>query len=150
MLRNRCWPTIFHTSIAGDADGWCQKWLVWLAPHAPITSKFVFGSRLWYCWKLCWKIDGGPPFSTLLQSEMPTNGAWSGWCDQPLVPRSHQTFRLIPAVKLLKNRCWPTIFHTIIVRDANKWCMKWPVWSTPRAPTTTYIPADSSCEIVEK
>ena len=23
MLRNRCWPIIFHTITAEDADGWC-------------------------------------------------------------------------------------------------------------------------------
>ena len=34
-----------------------------------------------------------------------------------LMPRSHQTFHPVPAVKLLRimlrNRCWPTTFHTI-------------------------------------
>ena len=28
MLRNRCWPTTFHTITVGDADGWCQNWMV--------------------------------------------------------------------------------------------------------------------------
>jgi hypothetical protein len=39
----------------------------------------------------------------------------------PEVSRSHQTFRPVQAVKLLgimlRNRCWPTTFHTITARD---------------------------------
>lgn len=42
-------------------------------------------------------------------------------------PRSHQTLRPISAVRSLgimfKSRCWLIIFHTIIVRDADGWCM---------------------------
>ena len=29
MLRNRCWPTAFHNIIAGNANRWRQKQLVW-------------------------------------------------------------------------------------------------------------------------
>ena len=40
--------------------------------------------------------------------------------------RSHQTFRPVLAVKLLgimlRNRCWPTTFHTITAEDADGWC----------------------------
>ena len=25
VLRNRCWPIIFHTVTSGDVDGWCQN-----------------------------------------------------------------------------------------------------------------------------
>ena len=32
-----------------------------------------------------------PPFSTLLQPEMLMDGVKSGWCDELLMPRSHQT-----------------------------------------------------------
>ena len=43
-----------------------------------------------------------------------------------LMPRSHQTFRPVLAVKLLRimlrNRCWPTTFHTIIPEDVDGWC----------------------------
>jgi hypothetical protein len=52
-----------------------------------------------------------------------------------LMSQSQQTLHLVPATKLLeiilRNKCWPTTFHTITVRDANGWCWKWLVWSTP-------------------
>ena len=55
---------------------------------------------------------------------------------QPHMPRSHQTFRPVLAVKLMgimfKNRWWATGFHTITAEDADEWCQKWPVWSTPQ------------------
>jgi hypothetical protein len=42
-----------------------------------------------------------------------------------LMPRSHQTFHPVLAVKLLgfmlRNRCWPTTFHTITTEDADGW-----------------------------
>ena len=44
-------------------------------------------------------------------------------CDQPLMPRSHQTFRLVLAVKslgiVLRKQCWPTTFHTITTKHAD-------------------------------
>jgi len=53
-----------------------------------------------------------------------------------LMPRSHQTFRLVSIVRLLgimfRFRCWPTTFYTITTGDANGWCCNWPVWSTPQ------------------
>ena len=52
-----------------------------------------------------------------------------------LMPQSHQPFRPVPAVKLLgtmfRNRCWPTTVHTIVVRDADGWCLKWLVCEQP-------------------
>ena len=59
---------------------------------------------------------------------------WLAFCMYPLccclvhvfMPRSHQTFRLVLAVKLmgimLRNRCWPTTLHTITAEDADGWC----------------------------
>ena len=41
LLRSRCWPTTFHTVAAKDADGWCHKWLVRLAPQSHIDSWWV-------------------------------------------------------------------------------------------------------------
>ena len=45
------------------------------------------------------------------------------------MPRSHQTFHPVLAVKLLgimlRSRCWPTSFHTLTAGDANGWCGKW-------------------------
>ena len=38
MLKNRCWPTTFHTITTGDADGWCQKWSVWSALARPLIE----------------------------------------------------------------------------------------------------------------
>ena len=46
-----------------------------------------------------------------------------------LVSQSHQTFHLVPAVKLLgimlRNRCRPTTFHTIATEDADGWSHTW-------------------------
>ena len=58
-------------------------------------------------------------------------------CSKPsLMPRSHQTFRPVPTMKLLgimlRNRCWPTTFHIVIVANVDGWCHKWLVWSTPQ------------------
>jgi hypothetical protein len=36
MLRNRCWPTTFHTTTVGDVDGWCHNWSVWSTPHGAL------------------------------------------------------------------------------------------------------------------
>ena len=47
------------------------------------------------------------------------------------MPRSHQNFRPIPAVKLLgillRSRCWPTTFHTNTAGDTDGGCQNWPV-----------------------
>ena len=57
-----------------------------------------------------------------------------------VIPRSPQTFRPVPAMKLLgimfKYRCWPTTFHTITAGDANGWCYNWLVRSASHAPIT--------------
>jgi hypothetical protein len=46
------------------------------------------------------------------------------------MPWSHQSFHSILAWNcMLKNRCWPIIFHTTTAGDANGWCQNWPVWS---------------------
>ena len=47
-----------------------------VSAQAPITPNFLSGSS--------GEIDVGPPLFTLLKLEMPTDGARSGWCDQPL------------------------------------------------------------------
>ena len=92
------------------------------------------------CWGLCWEIDVHPPLFILLQPKMLMDGAISGRCDQPLMPRWHQIFRLVLTMKLLgimlRNRWWPTTFQSNIVGDVVGWCHKWPVWSTPQAPIT--------------
>ena len=53
---------------------------------------------------------------------MPTDGVRIGLCDEPLMPRSQQSFCPILAVKLLgvmvRNRCRPTTFHTVTTGDA--------------------------------
>ena len=71
--------------------------------------------------------------TTILQPKTPTEGIRSGRCDEPLMPRSHQCFRPVPAMKLmgimLMNRYWPTTFHTIPDRDAGGWCNERRVWS---------------------
>lgn len=38
MLRNRWWPTTFHTILAWDADGWCPNWRVWSAPQSHVPA----------------------------------------------------------------------------------------------------------------
>ena len=47
-------------------------------------TKFSVQFQPWNCWRLCSGIDVGPPPFTLLQPEMPTDGVWTGQCDQPL------------------------------------------------------------------
>ena len=52
-----------------------------------------------------------------------------GFCGLRPRPWWHQTFRPVLAVKLmgiimLRNRCWPINFHTIIVEDVDGWCWK--------------------------
>ena len=65
------------------------------------------------CWALffLFLVEGSPTFFGVL-----------------MMPWSHQTFRLVPAVKLLgirlRIRCWePTTFHDITVGDVNGWCL---------------------------
>lgn len=48
MLRNRWWPTTFHTVTAGDANGWCLNWLVWSAPHKMLDPKTVRYYLVWH------------------------------------------------------------------------------------------------------
>ena len=49
--------------------------------------------------------------------------------DDFLMQQSHQTFCLIATVKLLrimlKNKWWPTTFHTITAEHVDGWCQKW-------------------------
>jgi len=94
-------PTTFHVVTAGDADGWCKKWLVWLVSCAPITPNF---------------------------------------------PSDLQPWALLGI--MFRNRCWPTIFHTITAGDAKRWCQKWPVWLASHALTTPTFPSASSHAIV--
>ena len=56
-----------------------------------------------------------------------------------LMPRSHQTFRLAPTMKLLetmlRNRCWPTTFHTTSVGNVDEWCPNWlELWQSAISP----------------
>ena len=48
--------------------------------HTKVSVRF----QPWSCWGLRSELDVSPPLFTLLQSEMPTDGVWAGWCDQPL------------------------------------------------------------------
>ena len=50
----------------------------------PNHTKHYVQIHLWSCWELYSKLDVGPPLSTLLHLEMPTDGVKTGWCDQPL------------------------------------------------------------------
>ena len=49
----------------------------------PGYTKLSIWFQPWNWWGLCSEVDVGPPLSTLLQLEMLTYGAKSGWCDQP-------------------------------------------------------------------
>ena len=55
------------------------------------------------------------------------DGVWTRQCDQPLMPRSHQTFRPVLVVKLLgimfRNGYWPTTFPTITAGDVDGECL---------------------------
>ena len=124
----------------------------------PHHTKFSIQFKPLNCWGFPWEIDVGSPLFTLLHLEMPTNVVaffntismlpGEQRCDigcnlvqnsippqSKLMPWSHQTFRLVRALKLvgifLRNRCWLITFHTITAWDADKWCLNQPVWSTP-------------------
>ena len=60
------------------------------------------------------------------------DGVKTGRFNQHLMPWSHQPFCPVPTLKLLeillRNKCWPTTFHTITAGDANAWCHNWPIW----------------------
>ena len=65
--------------------------------NQPKLHKKSYSHHLVYFW-----IDVGPQLFTLfLPPEMLTIGAKTNWCDQPTMPRSHQTFHPVLAVKLL-------------------------------------------------
>ena len=70
-----CWEICTVTN--GDADGWCLNWPVWLAHRALITPNCPSGSSHVIVGDYVEK-------STMLQTETVTDGANSGWCDQPL------------------------------------------------------------------
>ena len=53
------------------------------SPTCPDQTKLSIQFQLWNCFGLCLGIDVGPPLFTLLQPEMPTDGVWTGRCDQP-------------------------------------------------------------------
>ena len=122
-------------------------------PHtyAPITPNFpsnfnceIIGIMLR---NRCWSTT-----FTLLQSNMPMDSVRTGWCDQPLVPQSHQTFRSVPTVELLgimlRNRCWPTTAHTITAVNADRWCHKWlghATWTLKTKSVTHYINFHTQC-----
>ena len=59
---------LFTFITVRDADGWCLKWSVWLAPQAPITPNFPSGSNhgIVDMGIMLRKIDVGPPLFTLL------------------------------------------------------------------------------------
>jgi hypothetical protein len=65
----------------------------WCPDHTKLSVRL----QLWNCWGLCSEIDIGPPFFILLQPEMPTDGARSVQCDQPLRGWSHRPI-LTPSV----------------------------------------------------
>jgi hypothetical protein len=66
----------------------------WLMPWS-ITPNFSVRREPWNCLGSCWEIDAGPPLFILLQSEMPTHIAWTGWCDQPLSLLTWNTWRFL-------------------------------------------------------
>ena len=118
------------------------RWMVWelagvISPSCLDHTNLSIQFRPWNCWGLRWGIDVGPPLFTLWQPGILTDGVRTGWCDQPLMPRSHQTICPVLAVKLLgitlRNRWWPTAFHTITAGDADGWFPNWPVWSAPQS-----------------
>ena len=56
-----------------------QRWFTH-SLSCPNHTKLPVRFQPWNCWGLCSKLDVGPLLFTLLQSEMLTDGAWSGWC----------------------------------------------------------------------
>jgi hypothetical protein len=70
---------------------------------------------------IMYKIDVGPPLFTLLQSEMLTYGARSGWCNQPLtlcyflVVNELGTFTNIAMGRHIKHVIWLYTGSDIII-----------------------------------
>ena len=112
-LGNRCRSTLFHNVAARDgaASGRCDQILMPRSHQAfrPVRAVKLLG--------LCSRIDLGPPLFTLLQLEMPTDGARIARCDRYLVPRSQQTSHPVQAMKLMgtmiRNRCCPPLFTVL-------------------------------------
>jgi hypothetical protein len=83
--------------------------------------------------------DPQPNATSMISYSCPPHTQWNRINQQlwAFMPRSHQTFCLVVAVKLLgimfQFRCWPTIFYTITAGDANGWCLNRSVWSTHSA-----------------
>ena len=113
--------------------------LLWEAtrPH-PISRNHVHSEWTIMCSFNFGGSFGGPPtcaasfFASRSRSLWPgllRGGTGCGLCHSAHAPRSHQTFRLVPAVKLLgivlRDRCWLTAFHTITAGDGDGWCQEW-------------------------
>ena len=84
MLRNRCWPTTFYTITVGDANAWCRKWLVWLAPdswHHPLTSLIV----------IVWKVLGEHLFLNIIPGNFMVETGRRFWYDRGM--SLHQSCR---------------------------------------------------------
>ena len=95
MLRNRCWPTTFHTTLAKDADEWCRYLHHYF--HAPKWMALQ-------CWlRPCSKFN---PISIKIHAPITPNFTASS---------SHE-------LVMLRNTCGLTIFHIITSGDANEWC----------------------------
>ena len=85
--------------------------------------------------------DGCLAFAKSLETSWPQTSRklslYVTWTTSALMPRSQQTFRPIPTVKLLRimlrNRCWATTLHTITAEDVDGWCQNCMVWSTPQS-----------------
>jgi hypothetical protein len=122
MLRNRCWPTTFHTITTEDADdvaksNRCDEPLRARSNQTsrPILVVQLVGIML--------RNRCQPTTFHTTTTEDADDVARNNRCDEPLRPRSHQTSHPVPAVKSLeiisRNKCWPTTFHTITVEDAD-------------------------------
>ena len=74
MFKNRCWPTTFCTK-AGDVDGWCYKWPVWLTPqlwYHPLASPNVIE----------WKVVGQHLFLNIIPNNLMVETGQFFWYDQ--------------------------------------------------------------------
>ena len=81
-----CLPLLCQNKVKWMIKAISWEYVIfWLRMRVKVRShQLSVQFQPWNCWGLCSEIDVGPPLFTLLQTEMLTDGVWTGRCDQPL------------------------------------------------------------------
>ena len=103
-------------------DGGSEFMVALLIMWTCYRSAFI---AIWHAlndpYKWMWSFHGQPLLNLdlFILRKMPWSITW-------LTPQSHQNLHPVQTMKLLgtmlRNRCWPTTFHTITTGDVDKWC----------------------------